>query len=927
MKTAKKKKHGQADELVTLTGSSFRKRVNPFSAAAVKLALLYMLSLGIVMSVVDIYEIPYDALQAAVQILLIVTAMFCLLVFLRKRIVLPVMAVGSGLLYFLLSDKINSSLQLFRDFIYIKLDSRLLYTLQYVPSDSYAYFTRTQDFISGMNTAMLILSMIISLVCVLCCYKKFRPIGIIVMCSVLFAPAFIAERADYTPFLLLMLGAFFGFCAVSSSNEIFSYDLSLPNARKCEAVPQGKKQPARKTSLQRVISDLSYYGKNGICGIIAATIALSSAFALQSQFEKHEYIDTDEIIEAVTDFANDVSDFFGSMFSSSEAPEFNGYFSSDNFRMSNDIQLNAPPSSQGEAVLNVASDTSDGVYLVGDLGVSFTGTSWESISKKVGKNEIIPKEYGIDDSFYPDEIFSKYHYYGYYSASIDDFVYTSDWGKDLEYCAEMLPDELEELPAYYLPSSYFYPLFNNSTVTVDYLKNTDIVFKPFMPDNSAYYNNEKFNVYGDTVLRIADKNDWMKSFSSGVIAPESSLDFMKLENGNNRDYSHLFGAEYKSFVQNKEKYDRFVYDTYMSVPESERDNINRFLDEFESSGKSVKAGEIESDYLYAYAMCQYLKNNYTYSLYVDNTANKEHTLLGNFLFDTRQGHCALYASVMTLALREEGIPARYVTGFSSGQLKWNREIGRYEKTLYENDLHAWVEVYFENIGWLPFDPTGYGSNGDTPIHMDGSQSGNSSQTTPPASETVTTPPETTTTATTATQGGATDSQTTAPGTQTPSSSTDKTDKPGENSFDITPLLYAAAGIASVGFVVIVAVLVVDSVKKKNIRRFKKFRKDDPTRAVKNMKSFILAVFKVTDITPQSTELPSEFAARADKATESLGMPCKLSDVMEIIEKAEFSADGVNEHERFAVYEYTDSLYKLVLKRAGKIKRIILKIIL
>ena len=282
---------------------------------------------------------------------------------------------------------------------------------------------------------------------------------------------------------------------------------------------------------------------------------------------------------------------------------------------------------------------------------------------------------------------------------------------------------------------------------------------------------------------------------------------------------------------------------------------------------------------------------------------------------------------MTLALREEGIPARYVTGFSSGQLKWNREIGRYEKTLYENDLHAWVEVYFENIGWLPFDPTGYGSNGDTPIHMDGSQSGNSSQTTPPASETVTTPPETTTTATTATQGGATDSQTTAPGTQTPSSSTDKTDKPGENSFDITPLLYAAAGIASVGFVVIVAVLVVDSVKKKNIRRFKKFRKDDPTRAVKNMKSFILAVFKVTDITPQSTELPSEFAARADKATESLGMPCKLSDVMEIIEKAEFSADGVNEHERFAVYEYTDSLYKLVLKRAGKIKRIILKIIL
>jgi hypothetical protein len=55
---------------------------------------------------------------------------------------------------------------------------------------------------------------------------------------------------------------------------------------------------------------------------------------------------------------------------------------------------------------------------------------------------------------------------------------------------------------------------------------------------------------------------------------------------------------------------------------------------------------------------------------------------------------------MALMLRMEGIPARVATGFSPGIPK---DGGRF--VVRALDAHSWVEVYFEGIGWVPFDPT------------------------------------------------------------------------------------------------------------------------------------------------------------------------------------------------------------------------------
>jgi protein-glutamine gamma-glutamyltransferase len=72
-----------------------------------------------------------------------------------------------------------------------------------------------------------------------------------------------------------------------------------------------------------------------------------------------------------------------------------------------------------------------------------------------------------------------------------------------------------------------------------------------------------------------------------------------------------------------------------------------------------------------------------------------------FLFERRRGFCEHIASAMAVMLRAVGIPARFVTGFGPGRR--NPLTGYWE--VRESDAHAWVEVLYPGVGWVPYDPT------------------------------------------------------------------------------------------------------------------------------------------------------------------------------------------------------------------------------
>ena len=474
-----------------------------------------------------------------------------------------------------------------------------------------------------------------------------------------------------------------------------------------------------------------------------------------------------------------------------------------------------------------------------------------------------------------------------------------------------------------------YYMYSSQSVSIEYLKNTSIVFKPFLPDNNAYMKNENFNYYGDTIIRIADRKNWMKSFETNVLIPTNTGtcvfadDAMTDSDKASLLYSLGFGSysDAMTYIEDKKEYDRYVRNTYTTVPENEKENIRRFLDEFEGKDGD-NAGTVDNELLYVYGMCEYLRSHYAYSLTADNTSDKSNTMLGNFLFGTKQGHCALYASAMTLALREKGIPARYITGFTTGKLELNESTGMYEKTIHENSLHAWVEVYTEDFGWLPFDPTGYGGNSIAGDYIDPSRTD---------TPVTTAPPQTTSTTVTTTVSQSQTTSTTPPVTSAPSDNS--SDNSGNNSGSDAPgktdySLLIKIAFAVLGAIALTALIFafIKSVKRKNENRMKSFRKSkDTVSAVKDMYGFIMKLFGTTDLVPSDNELPLEFAVRADEKLKTLGTDTSLVRIMNIIEKAEFSNEEISEQERAEVYLYTKQLYALVLQNSGRIKRMWIKV--
>ncbi|MBY6060014.1 transglutaminase family protein [Microbacterium esteraromaticum] len=81
-----------------------------------------------------------------------------------------------------------------------------------------------------------------------------------------------------------------------------------------------------------------------------------------------------------------------------------------------------------------------------------------------------------------------------------------------------------------------------------------------------------------------------------------------------------------------------------------------------------------------------------------HTAERISTLLGG---DQLVGDDEQYAVAMALAAGEVGIPARVVMGYYPGDDRAGKDV--FEAT--GDDVHAWVEVPFEGIGWVAFDPT------------------------------------------------------------------------------------------------------------------------------------------------------------------------------------------------------------------------------
>lgn len=174
-------------------------------------------------------------------------------------------------------------------------------------------------------------------------------------------------------------------------------------------------------------------------------------------------------------------------------------------------------------------------------------------------------------------------------------------------------------------------------------------------------------------------------------------------------------------------YENFVYETY-SMPQRSTSEVVRntlrdiaaaydaehaeangySLIEAASSRHSESADTYEARHRLVMEIVDHFKENFTYTLTPTAAADPHLDGVDNFLSVTQEGYCTQYASALALMMRAAGVPARYVEGYVACDFVRNYAkdaVGRYTTTVRDYNAHAWVEVWYDGVGWVQYEAT------------------------------------------------------------------------------------------------------------------------------------------------------------------------------------------------------------------------------
>lgn len=145
-------------------------------------------------------------------------------------------------------------------------------------------------------------------------------------------------------------------------------------------------------------------------------------------------------------------------------------------------------------------------------------------------------------------------------------------------------------------------------------------------------------------------------------------------------------------------YNRYAQDTYLALPAQVK---GYFTDMARENGLLLPQNSSVQEKLAAVDKAAALiRDAAEYNLYYDRALDGEAFVAVSFLTTYRQGICSHFASAATLLLRAMGLPARYTIGYLA-------ETAAGETVaVTTDDAHAWVEVWLDNIGWIPVEVTG-----------------------------------------------------------------------------------------------------------------------------------------------------------------------------------------------------------------------------
>jgi hypothetical protein len=161
------------------------------------------------------------------------------------------------------------------------------------------------------------------------------------------------------------------------------------------------------------------------------------------------------------------------------------------------------------------------------------------------------------------------------------------------------------------------------------------------------------------------------------------------------------------------------------------------------TAREVTAGA-SNDYDRLIAMQSWFRSDFEYSLDapVDGDFDGTGTDAVEQFLQVRSGYCIHFSGAFALMAQSLGMEVRIVVGYLPGSMTDEKRGDEAIYTVSSDQLHAWPEVHFEGIGWVPFEPT---ASLGTPTDFLPAVTGGGTSTDPDAPEPSATPSGTPTT--------------------------------------------------------------------------------------------------------------------------------------------------------------------------------------
>ncbi|WP_455717013.1 transglutaminase-like domain-containing protein, partial [Anaerosporobacter sp.] len=309
-------------------------------------------------------------------------------------------------------------------------------------------------------------------------------------------------------------------------------------------------------------------------------------------------------------------------------------------------------------------------YLIGNVKNIYTGSGWKTKMSKV------PKE----SSEYTDDVLEfvcALSRYPVEDIGIENIIKKQN--------LEIVYEDIFTITKFYPLKTFSFVDYDEEKVKTD--KYANLQFKNLRGEGTNYLTYYySLNLDSESLKDMLRDSDTFTYEGYDTSFDKESLqklnrNILKLNKGNiNSDYI-------KKLQERRER----IYKDYTSLPKTLPDRVYELAEELTRG--------LTTDYDKMKAIEGYL-NSMTYTTKMIRPDEGE-DFVDCFLFEKKEGYCTYFASSMAVMGRCLGIPTRYVEGF---YVDYKDKQGRYY-TVKNSDAHAWVEVYFDGVGWIPFEPT------------------------------------------------------------------------------------------------------------------------------------------------------------------------------------------------------------------------------